>query len=206
MIRKIKRKIKSLLDSGDLYFLIISVLLLPAIYFIIAGSDWPLWPCIPEKYAEILLEGDALLYDIGLAYAGGYIFYLLVDYLPTKRRIKMETDAFIQDMLQYMFIMSSAVVYELDMPSSFYLKLYNIPKEPSVFYKREKWENVLKVFYVNYRNIEGYYWSYRGYKDKGNAIDKAYLNHVTTKLDECGENYRICANRLSIDLGLHRKK
>lgn len=186
----------------DGYFVVLCILLIPSLYFVVAGCDWEVWSIIPAKYNYILVDGDEMLYNIGLAYLGSYIFYLFVDYLPVKRHIKEETYDFLEDIQQYMFDMASAILMELDKPESFYLKLYSIPKEPKKFHRRDKWSNVLKILYQNYRQIEGSYTVYRSYVNRENSeLDKKYLEEHIEKLQECRMHYTNCANNMNNLLG-----
>lgn len=209
--KSIKEYITESQDNGNFYFSILFIFLLPAIYFVVAGCDWPLWSCVPEKYVFLFLNGDALLYDIGLSYIGGFIFYLLVDYLPLKRRIRADTRNYIHDVQQYMFEMHLAILTDKDDPNLFYKKLYSLPKEPMVLYKREKWQDVITILYENYRWIEG---SYRIYRQYVGLNMKTYeqniqenVNKHKMKLEECQKNYRECANSLTDRLGIkwHKK-
>ena len=59
----------------DVYFGILCVLLVPALYFLISGSKWEIWGIIPENYHRILIDGDETLYNMGLAYVCS--FYIL---------------------------------------------------------------------------------------------------------------------------------
>lgn len=182
----------------DIYFLILIIGLVPALYFIIAGSDWPIWAIIPQNYQWIFLEGDSTLYNFGLTYTGSFVFYFFVNYLPDRKRSKQEIYNFLLQTQQYMFTMATAILCDKDMPENFYLKLYKLPSEPFNFYNRYKYIEVLKVLYENYHIIEGSYWIYRGYTQKElNEVDREYLEKHISKLEECRIKYGNYARSMS---------
>jgi len=201
-----KEHINGLNDSGDLCFVLLLFFALPSLYFVIAGSDWPVWKCIPDKYVYLLVNGDSTLYEIGLAHLSGFMFYIMVDYWPMKRRIKNDTRSFLIDVQQYMFKMEMAISRDIDEPEAFYKKLYSLPKEPVVFYKRKKWLGILRKLYENHFFIEGSYNVYRQYAnykyEELTDVHKQNLNDHKKRLEEYKKIYRECANEMSDILGL----
>lgn len=184
-------------NKHDWFFIILCGLLFPATFFMIAGSQWEIWSFIPNKWQSFFLNGDQTLYSIGINYIGSFIFYLMINYLPDKKRAKEETREFLQEVQQYMFRMSGALCVEMDVPIEFFHKLYSLPKEPKQFYKRENYKDILETLYTNFHLIEGSYNIYLSYSDKKKTqTDEEYLNEHIKKLFDARMGYNECANRM----------
>lgn len=181
----------------DVYFGILCVLLVPALYFLISGSEWKIWGIIPENYHRILIDGNETLYNMGLAYVCSFIFYVFVNYLPEKRKVKNETYRFLFDVQQYMFAVYHAVFFDIDKPEIFIKKLYNKPERPDVIYREKEWRGIMDTFQANYMEIEAYYCAYRSYSGKSlSESDKEYVNECIQKLHKFGLEYLKCANEM----------
>lgn len=194
-IGRLRLKMKR--SSKDWFFCILCIFLFPAIFFVISGSNWPIWDFVPIRFQRFFIEGDSTLYNFGITYIGSFIFYLMVNYFPDRKYIKDETQEFLEEIQQYMFTMASAICCELNRPESFYLKLYRIPKEPKTFYKRDKYQKILVTLYSNYRSIEGSYNIYLCYFGKENSEeDEEYLNKHIEQLEKARMAYYDCANKM----------
>lgn len=198
MMDNLKRKISY---KCDMYFIALCLLLIPAIYFMICGSEWEVWGIIPDEYQQALIDGDATLYSISLSYICSFIIYIFVNYLPDRKKIEDETYSFMREVQQYMFSVEHAIFMDMDQPEIFCSKLYNKPMYPKKLYKAEKWKDILQIFNMNFVDIDGYYSAYRSHKKKMTLSkeEMEYMNECEKKLKALGEEYRTCANKMTIE-------
>lgn len=189
--KKSNNKVK-ITVSVSKYFILLTALLIPAIYLVVKGSSEPIWSIVPLKIQPLLLNGNDVLSGISQSYICSYIFYIVVNFLPEKKQQIEENRKFLYDVQSYMSTMYAAVRFNLTNPFIFCKKMYDMPKEPRYYKAQKGFEDMIDVLGKNFIEIESNYAIYMSFKAKKvlTEDDKLFIDNAHDKLKMCTEEYQ----------------
>ena len=186
--KKSNKKVK-IRVSVSKYFILLTVLLIPTVYFVVKGSSEPVWNIIPPKIQPLLINGNDALSGISQSYICSYIFYVIINFLPERKKQIEDSKNFLLDVQTYMAAMYAIIGYDLSNEISFYNQLYNIPKKPDGFKPPKELENIDTVLNLNYVLIENKYDTYISEK-KSVDYNEDYVKEIREQLQNCANRYQ----------------
>lgn len=189
-MKKRKNKRVKIKVSVSWYFVVLTVLLIPSVYLVIKGSSAPIWGVIPLTIQPFLQNGNDVLSGISQSYICSYIFYIVVNYLPERKRQVEENRDFLFNAQSYMSGMHTAIRFGLGNKELFCQKLYSIPKTPYGFKAPKGLEDIEKVLWYKHVQIENSYNVYIGQKESSTEDNGIYIKESLKQLHDYADEYQ----------------